>query len=48
MNNQPHAKPDDARAPELAQRGEKRAAIVRYRELTGAGQLEAKDAVDAL
>jgi ribosomal protein L7/L12 len=33
---------------ELAQRGDKKGAIVKYRELTGAGLQEAREAIDAL
>jgi len=48
----PYDYPGNAETPpeviELAQRGDKKAAMVKYRELTGAGLQEAREAIDAL
>jgi ribosomal protein L7/L12 len=48
----PYDYPGNAEMPpeviELAQRGEKVAAVKKHRELTGSGLQEAKEAVDAL
>ena len=48
----PYDYPGNAETPpeviELAQRGDQKGAVAKYRELTGAGLQEAKDAVDAI
>jgi ribosomal protein L7/L12 len=48
----PYDYPGNAETPpeviELAQRGDKKAAMMKYRELTGAGLQEAKEAVDVI
>jgi ribosomal protein L7/L12 len=48
----PYDYPGNAETPpeviELAQRGDKKGAVMKFRELTGAGLQEAREAVDAI